>query len=152
MTHRISFQEIPQDLLNGLFKLSGALKKTGIDMKLAELMFYRASQINKCAMCLDMHHKELIHMGETEQRIHGVIAWAETPYYTEKEQAALALTEALTNINHDDVDDELFAKLKKHFSNEEIATLTIAIGQINIWNRINRAFKTVPGGYQVGQF
>jgi len=152
MTHRISFQEIPQDLLNGLFKLSGALKKTGIDMKLAELMFYRASQINKCAMCLDMHHKELIHMGETEQRIHGVIAWKETPYYTEKEQAALALTEALTNINHDDVDDNLFNELKKHFSNEEIATLTIAIGQINIWNRINRAFKTVPGGYQVGQF
>ena len=152
MTQRISFQELPKDLMTGLMKTGGYLKNCGIDQKLLDLLYYRASQINGCAMCLDIHYKEAIHHGEKEQRLHGVIAWRETPYFDEKERAALAFTEALTNANQQDINDDIYEALTEHFTTEEIATLTLAVATVNTWNRINKAFRTVPGHYQVGQY
>ena len=127
-------------------------KKSGADLKLLELMKYRISQINGCAYCLDAHHKESIHMGETEQRLHSLAVWRECPYYTDRERAALAFAEALTNTSREEVNDELFTTLEGLFTKAEIADLTVAIAQINAWNRINKAFRTTPGNYKVGQF
>lgn len=152
MTARIALQDLPKDLMTGLFKTGAFLKSSDIDERLLDLVYYRASQINGCAMCLDMHFKEAIHHGETHQRLHGVIAWRETPYFDEKECAALAFTEALTNANQQDISDELFENLEQHFTKAQIATLTLAIATINSWNRLNKAFRTVPGHYQVGQY
>lgn len=152
MTERISFQDLPKDLMTGLFKISTFLKKCDLDQKLLDLLYYRASQINGCAMCLDIHYKEAIHHGETHQRLHGVIAWRETPYFDDKERAALAFTEALTNANQQDISDKLYSALEAHFTKEQIATLTLAIATVNTWNRINKTFRTVPGHYEVGQY
>jgi len=151
MTQRISFQELPKDLFAGLFKTGMYLQNSDIDQKLLDLLYYRASQINGCAMCLDMHSKEAIHHGETHERLHGVIAWRETPYFDEKERAALAFTEALTNANQQDISDDIYAALEEHFTTAQIATLTLAIGTVNVWNRLNKTFRTVPGHYQVAQ-
>jgi AhpD family alkylhydroperoxidase len=152
MTQRISFQELPNELMNGLMKIGSYLKKCDIDQKLLDLLYYRASQINGCAMCLDIHFKEAIHHGETHQRLHSVIAWRETPYFDAKERAALAFTEALTNANQQDISDDIYDALTAHFTTEEIATLTLAVATVNTWNRINKAFRTVPVHYQVGQY
>ncbi|PSL32070.1 carboxymuconolactone decarboxylase family protein [Chitinophaga ginsengisoli] len=151
MTQRISFQELPKDLFAGLFKTGMYLQNSDIDQKLLDLLYYRASQINGCAMCLDMHSKEAIHHGETHERLHGVIAWRETPYFDEKERAALAFTEALTNANQQDISDDIYAALEEHFTTAQIATLTLAVGTVNVWNRLNKTFRTVPGHYQVAQ-
>lgn len=152
MTQRISFQELPKDMIAGLMKTGHYLNNSNIDQKLLHLLYYRASQINGCAMCLDIHFKDAIHSGETHQRLHGVIAWRETPYFDEKERAALAFTEAVTNANQQDISDNIYDALTEHFTTEEIATLTLAIATVNTWNRINKTFRTVPGHYQVGQF
>jgi AhpD family alkylhydroperoxidase len=152
MTPRISFQEMPKELMSGLMKISNHLKHCNLDQKLLDLLYYRASQINGCACCLDIHHKEAIHHGETQVRLHGVIAWRESPYYDEKERAALAFTEALTNANQQDVDDSIFESLTEHFTTEEITNLTMAIATVNTWNRINKTFRPVPGNYQIGQY
>ncbi len=152
MTERITLQTVPKGFADGLLKSEMYLKKSPLDHKLLELVKYRVSQINGCAFCLDMHHKEAIAMGETEQRLHSVAAWRECPYYSEKERAALAFAEALTHIAQRDIDDALYASLTKVFSTEEIADLALGIAQINSWNRLNRAFQTIPGGYKVGQY
>ena len=152
MTERITLQTAPKGFADGLLKSEMYLKKSPLDHKLLELVKYRVSQINGCAYCLDMHHKEAIAMGETEQRLHSVAVWRECPYYSEKERAALAFAEALTHIAQRDIDDALYASLTKVFSTEEIADLTLGIAQINSWNRLNRAFQTIPGNYQVGQY
>lgn len=152
MTARITLQDVSKGFAEGLLKSEFYLKKSPIDHKLLELIKYRVSQINGCAFCLDMHHKEALALGETEQRLHSVSAWRECPYYSEKERAALAFAEALTHVSQRDIDDELYESLTRVFSKEEIADLTLGIAQINSWNRINRAFLTVPGNYKVGQY
>jgi AhpD family alkylhydroperoxidase len=151
MTQRISYQEVNKGLMDGLMKTEFYLKKTTLDAKLQELMKYRVSQINCCGYCLDMHHKEAISMGETELRLHSLAAWREVPYYSEQERAVLAFAEVLTNASSQHVTDEVFNNLAAHFSKAEIADLTLAISQINTWNRINKAFGTIPGNYKVGQ-
>jgi len=151
MTQRISYQEANKGLMDGLMKTEFYLKKSTVDPKLRELMNYRVSQINSCGYCLDMHHKEATNMGETELRLHSLAAWREVPYYSEAERAVLAFAEVLTNANSQHVSDEVFNNLAAHFSKAEIADLTLAIAQINTWNRINKAFGTIPGKYQVGQ-
>jgi AhpD family alkylhydroperoxidase len=113
-------------------------------------MQHRVSQINGCGYCLDMHHKDAIHLGESELRLHTLPAWKECPYFTDKERAVLAYAESLTL--HADADDAVFDGLKPFFSMAEIADLTLAVAQINSWNRINKAFRSTPGNYQVGQF
>ena len=152
MEERISFQEVPQELFGGMNKSEMYLKSSGFDLKLMELVKYRVSQINGCAFCLDMHHKEAIHRGETELRLHSLAAWRDCPFYNEREKAAFAFAETLTNANKEEVSNEVHDNLLKHYTREEIAILTLCITQINGWNRINKAFHTVPGLYQVGQY
>jgi len=136
--------------MDGMMATERYLKKSTIDQKLLVLMQHRVSQINGCGYCLDMHHKDAIHLGETELRLHTLPAWKEVPYFTDKERAVLAFAEALTG--EIEVDDTVFNALKEFFTDAEIAALTVAVAQINSWNRINIAFRSVPGNYKVGQF
>ncbi len=152
MSERISFSALKPKLFKGLNDTEVYLKSTGFDLKLLELLKYRVSQINGCAFCLDMHYKEATHLGETQLRLHSLPAWRECPFYEKHERAALEYTEALTNMNFEDVNNTIYNNLAAHYSTEEIATLTIAITQINAWNRINVAFRTTPGNYKVGQY
>ncbi|MGN7823726.1 carboxymuconolactone decarboxylase family protein [Chitinophaga sp. 22536] len=147
MEARISFGDVKKGFADGLFK-TGAYLRQGLDQKLHELINTRMSQINGCAYCLDMHFKDATHIGETAQRLYSLPAWRETPYYSEAERAALAFAEAL-NANH--MDDETYDELAKHFSKEEIADIALSVAMIGTWNKLNIAFRTVPGGYSVGQ-
>jgi AhpD family alkylhydroperoxidase len=149
METRINVFEKGQKALSTLFGISGYLKKSTIEKQLLELVDFRVSQINKCAYCLDMHSKEARAAGETEQRLYGLSAWRETPYFTERERAALEWAEALTTAN---VTDEAYAIAKAQFSDDEMIDLTLGITSINTWNRINLAFPNTPGTYQVGMF
>lgn len=147
MTQRISFQETPRGFLDGLMKIGSFIGSSGLDPKLLHMLEYRVSQINGCAFCLDMHHKDAIHAGETEQRLHGLPAWRESPWYSEPERAALQFAEALTT--HCETDDATYEALTQHFSKEQIATLALTVAAINSWNRLNKAFRTTPGAYKV---
>lgn len=149
MEQRINFQAKGQNALKALFGVGAYLKKSSIEKNLQELIHFRVSQINKCAYCLDMHSKELREAGETEQRLYGLSAWRETPYYSDRERAALAWAEA---VNQCDIPDDVYEEVSAHFTEEELVDLTLTVGAINIWNRFNIAFRTVPGDYKVGQF
>jgi AhpD family alkylhydroperoxidase len=151
MTERISFQETSEGFIDGLMKTAFYLKKSGLDPKLLELLNYRVSQINGCAYCLDMHHKEAIHLGESELRLHSLAAWRETPYYTDQERAALSLAEVLTLVPQREVEESVYEILSKFFSKAQIADLTLSIALINAWNRLNKTFRPIPGNYAIGQ-
>ena len=125
-------------------------KSSGLEASLLELVRMRASQINGCAFCLDMHSKDARAEGETEQRLYCLPAWRETPFYLERERAALAWTEAVTQVADGHVPDEIFDVARKHFSEEELAHLTLAVVAINGWNRLAIAFRAVPGAYRPG--
>src|SRR5579883_1482968 len=124
------------------------LHQSGLEIPLLHLIKLRASQLNGCAFCIDMHWKDLRAIGENEQRLYGLDAWEESPYYTERERAALAWTEAVTNLHPGHVPDEVFEKARHEFSEKELADLTLAIATINVWNRLSIAGRTVPGTYQ----
>lgn len=145
---RISYGDTPPKLMQVMLKVQEYVDQSGLDHKLLELVRMRVSQINSCAYCLDMHLKEGIEAGETPLRLVSVSAWRETPYYTPKEQAALAFAETLTHLPEEQHSDHIHDELNKYFSKEEIANLTLAIVQINSWNRIVRSFGTVPGKFQ----
>ena len=115
-------------------------------------MYFRVSQINGCAFCLDMHSKDLRAAGESEQRLHMMAAWREAPIYTSRERAALAWAEAVTELNGNQVPDDVYNEVAAEFSEQEIIDLTIATIAINSYNRINVAFRTHAGAYQPGQF
>ncbi|MDQ2654277.1 MAG: carboxymuconolactone decarboxylase family protein [Chloroflexota bacterium] len=123
---------------------------TGLEPKLLELVKMRASQINGCAFCLDMHTKDARAMGETEQRLYLLPAWRETEFYSERERAALAWTEALTEIADERVPDEVYAEVRPHFTDDELAFLTLAVVAINSYNRFNIALRMPAGSYQPG--
>jgi AhpD family alkylhydroperoxidase len=110
----------------------------------------RASQINCCAYCLDMHSKDARAVGETEQRLYGLNAWRETPYYSARERAALEWTEALTRVSETGVPDDVYDRVREQFSEDELVHLSLAIVAINGWNRLNIAARTVPGDYVAG--
>jgi len=148
---RISLNETPQGMREVLLNVEQYIAKSGMDKKLLNLVKMRASQINSCAYCLDMHSKEALHAGETEQRLIALSAWRETSYYSEKERAALAFTEILTRLPEEQSSDHIHDEVSKYFSKEEIAYLTLCIAQINTWNRIVRSFGPVPGSYTVKQ-
>jgi AhpD family alkylhydroperoxidase len=118
------------------------------DRKLLNLAYLRASQVNGCAYCIDMHWKDLRAEGESEQRLYGLDAWAESPYYSDRERAALAWTEAVTRLTEGRVPDTVFEAARRFFSEAELADLTLGIVAINGWNRLNIAFRTPAGGYQ----
>ncbi|WP_028536490.1 carboxymuconolactone decarboxylase family protein [Paludibacterium yongneupense] len=126
----------------------GALEKqiarSTVEPALAELVRLRASQINGCAFCVDMHHRDARENGESERRLAAVVAWRETPFFTERERAALEWTEALTLIAADRVPDAVWDAVSPHFSPEQIVDLTLLIGTINAWNRFAIAFRKMP--------
>ena len=148
---RISQRELPQELIQTMMQVQQYIDHSGLDIKLLELVRMRVSQINSCAYCLDMHFKEGIEAGETPLRLISVSAWRETPYYSPKEQAVLAFAETLTRMPEEHHSDQIHEELNNYFSKEEIAKLTLAVIQINSWNRLTRSFGTIPGNYQVKQ-
>lgn len=149
MEARINVHEKGQNALKTLFAIGGYLKKSPLEKNLVELVLFRVSQINACAYCLDMHSKDARAHGETEQRLYGLSAWRETPYYNARERAALGWAEAVTKAV---IPDEVYNDTKQQFTDEEMIDLTFAITTINTWNRINLAFPTEAGTYQPGQF
>jgi AhpD family alkylhydroperoxidase len=148
---RINSIDLPQGMLPLMLNVEHYIDKSGIEKKLLNLLRVRASQINSCAYCLDMHYKDAIHAGETEKRLYSLFAWRETNYYSPKEQAALVFTETLPRLPEEENSDHIHDELEMHFSKQEIAMLTLAIAQINSWNRIVRSFGTTPGNYEVRQ-
>jgi AhpD family alkylhydroperoxidase len=124
------------------------LQECGLEQGLLHLIKLRASQVNGCAYCLDMHWKDLQAIGEKEQRMYSLDAWRECPYYTERERAALAWTEVVTLISVGHVPDAVYEEVRAHFSEKEMCDLTLAVAAINAWNRLAISSRTVPGGYQ----
>jgi AhpD family alkylhydroperoxidase len=129
--------------------LHAFLHRCGLERSLLELVKLRASQINGCAHCIDMHTKELRADGESEQRLYLLDAWEESPFYTARERAALAWTEAVTLVAQDHVPDAVYEQARAQFSEQELANLTLAVVAINGANRLNIAFRTVPGSHRV---
>jgi AhpD family alkylhydroperoxidase len=148
MKVRIDYQKVAREPLHSLLAIERYLAASGIDPKLLLLIKFRASQINGCAYCIDMHSKDARAAGETEQRLYELDAWRETPFYSERERAALEWTEALTLISQTHAPDDVFERVSAHFSEKEIVDLTYAISMINTWNRIAISFRAVPGEYQ----
>ncbi len=147
---RISFTEIPQEMMGKLFDLENYINNSGINMKLLELMRLRVAQINGCAYCVDMHHKELKNLEETDLRLSSLIVWEETNYFTDKERAVLHFTEILTKLNGKPIVDNDYEVIKSHFEKKEIVILTLAIAQINTWTRLMKTFQIEAGNYKVG--
>jgi len=135
--------------LKPLFGLATHLSKSTLDINLRELVNFRISQINGCAYCLDMHAKDARHRGETEQRLYGLSAWRETPFYSERERAALAFAEA---VNKAHVSDAVYAQAQAQFTEQELIDLTLVVTTIGTWNRLNITFTNAVGSYKVGQF
>jgi len=140
--------QVAPGAFEAMFGFSKYLQKCGLEESLLNLVYLRASQINRCAYCLDMHWKDLRAAGEGEQRLYGLDAWEESPYYSDRERAALAWTEAVTNVREGHVPDEVYERARMSFSEKELADLTLAVTVINSWNRLNIAARTVPGTYQ----
>lgn len=149
MKTRLDFEKVEPAAVRAVMELDKYVRSCGLDKSLLELIKIRASQINGCAFCIDMHTKDARQVGETEQRIYALNAWRETPFFTPPERAALALTEAVTLIAEDGVTDEIYNKASNHFSPEQIAQLLTAISTINVWNRLSIATQMMPGSYEV---
>lgn len=148
MTQRIDYKQVSQNALAGMFELERYLAKCSLEAPLIHLVKMRASQINGCAYCLDMHSKDARAEGETEQRLYGLSAWHEAPFYSGRERAALAWTEALTLIAKTHAPDEVYEEARKHFSDAELVDLTLAIVAINGWNRFAIGFRAEAGTYE----
>jgi len=138
---------IVPEALQALLALAAATKKAGIPARTLELVNLRASQINGCGVCVEMHARDLRKQGETDERLFTVSAWRDTPYFTDAERAALALTEAATRISdrEDPVSDEVWAEAARHYEQPALGALVIAIANINTWNRLNVATRQVAG-------
>jgi len=148
MEERIHYAKVAPLAYHAMLGLEKYLNECGLEEKLLHLMKLRASQINGCAYCLDMHWKDLKSIGETEQRMYSLDAWEESPYYTDRERAALAWTDVVTRVADTHVPDEVYEQAKKQFSEKELADLTVAVATINAWNRLAIAGRTTPGTYQ----
>lgn len=148
MEERFNIAKVAPGVYHAMLGLETYLKGCGLEEPLLHLLKLRASQINGCAYCLDMHWKDLAAIGEKEQRMYGLDAWRESPYYSERERAALAWTEAVTNIRDGHVPDEVYEQAKKQFTEKELANLTLAVAAINAWNRLAIASRAPAGTYQ----
>ena len=144
---RIDYRKLALDGFKALNPLVRYINNCGLEKSLLDLVFLRASQINGCAYCIDMHTKDARAEGETEQRLHALSAWRETPFYSDRERAALAWTEAITLVNRDHVPDDVYQETRRHFGEKEIVDLTLAVIAINSWNRLAISFRAVPGSY-----
>jgi AhpD family alkylhydroperoxidase len=147
MHTRINLMNVNTGILHAMLGLEKQVSRSGLDSKLLDLVRMRASQINGCAYCLDMHSKDARAAGETEQRLYGLNAGRETSYYSARERAALEWTEALTFVTEGHVPDEVYERVRQEFCEDELAHLSLAIVAINGWNRLNVAARTVPGDY-----
>jgi AhpD family alkylhydroperoxidase len=150
MEARIDLMKVNPGVIKAMLGLERQVRQAGLDQRLIDLVRMRASQLNGCAYCLDMHSKDARATGETEQRLYGLDAWRETPYYSARERAALEWTEALTLVAETRVPDDVYERVREQFSEDELVHLSLAIVAINGWNRLNVAARTVPGNYVAG--
>jgi AhpD family alkylhydroperoxidase len=148
MEERVSYATSAPGVYKTMLGVHQYLEHTGLDEELLNLVYLRASQMNGCAYCIDMHWKDLRAAGEPEQKLYMLNAWREWPQYTEKERAALEWTEAVTHLAGGEVPDNVYKAARAQFSDAELANLTLAVAAINSWNRLNVAFRTKAGGYQ----
>ena len=149
MQPRLDYKSVAPEALKPLLQLEAYLNhSSGLEPSLLDLVRLRASQINGCAYCIDMHSKDLRARGETEQRLYELNAWRETPFYSDRKRAALEWTEAITLISQNHVPDDVFKKVHQYFSDPELVNLTMVIVAINGWNRIAISFRVVHGSYQ----
>jgi AhpD family alkylhydroperoxidase len=148
MQARLDAQKVSPAAYQAMLGLERFVKQSKLEPALLQLVKMRASQLNGCAYCLDMHSKDARAEGESEQRLYALSAWKETPFFTDRERSALALTEAITLIGEGHVPDALYEQVNESFSNEELVNLTLAIITINGWNRLAITFRFVPGEYQ----
>ena len=145
MSQRLNFFEQSPELTKLLFEFSGAVKKSSLGNTLIDLVNIRASQINGCAFCLDMHCKEAKIHGEQELRLYHIAIWRESTLFSETERAVLEWTEAVTKLSEHGISDEIYNRVRAQLSEKQISDLTYAIGVINLWNRLNISFQSVPG-------
>jgi AhpD family alkylhydroperoxidase len=148
MQPRIDYHKAPPGAAKVMLELQHCVDKCGLEPALLALVKLRASQINGCAFCIDMQTKDARAMGETEQRLYALNAWHEAPFYTDREWAALARTEAVTLVTDGHVSDEIYAHGRQHISEQEVVNLTMAVVAINGWNRLAISFRWLAGDYQ----
>ena len=148
MQQRIEAVKVAPDAYKAMLNLENYVRQSDLESSLLGLVRMRASQINGCAYCLDMHSKDARAAGETEQRLYELDAWREAPFYSDRERAALAWTEAVTLVSQGHVPDDVYELARKQFSEKELVDLTIAVVSINSWNRFAISFRSVPGSYQ----
>jgi len=148
---RITYSNIPKGLFENLRTIENSIINSSLDRQLIELIRLRVSQINGCAYCVDMHHKELKHLNETDLRLSSLCVWKETPYFSDKERVVLQFADRLTKLNEGLISDEIYNPLLEFFSKEEICYLALSISQSNTWNRLMKTFGFTPGNYKVGQ-
>jgi AhpD family alkylhydroperoxidase len=148
MQPRIEYGKVAPGAVAAMSRLEQYVHESGLEPALVELVKVRASQINGCAYCIDMHSKNARSRGESEQRLYELVAWRETPFYTERERAALAWAEAVTQVSDGHVPDDVYEMARAQFSEKDLVDLTLAIVAINGWNRLAISFRTVPGTYQ----
>jgi len=147
MEERLNYGKAAPGVMRAMNGLESYLANCGLEPALKELVKLRASQINGCAYCIDMHSLDARAAGETEQRLYALNAWQETPFYSERERAALLWTEKLTLISVDRVPDEVYEQVRPHFTDAELSNLTLLVSTINAWNRFCISFRSVPGEY-----
>ena len=143
MKPRLEYFPKAPELMQAVLALNKAVEESGLERSLLHLLKLRASQINRCSYCVDMHAREAREEGESEQRLYLVAAWKESPLFTQHERAAFAWVEAVTLISQGGVSDEMYAATLKHFSGEELVKLTVAVAVINAWNRLSVSFRTI---------
>lgn len=150
MEQRLNYPTLAPEPIKAMYAIGNYLAGCGLEHGLLELVKIRASQMNGCAFCIDMHTQDARAAGETERRIYALNAWRETPFFTDRERAALAWTEALTHIGSG-VSDALYEETRQHFSEKELTDLSWAVITINGWNRAAISFRSVPGSYKPPQ-
>ena len=141
-------QDVAPDVYKTMLEVHKYLEHCGLERQLLDLVYLRASMMNGCAYCVDMHWKDLRASGEREDKLYMLSAWRESPIYSDRERAALEWTEAVTRLTDGDVPDPVYDRVKQRFTDVELANLTLAVATINSWNRLNVAFRRAPGGYK----
>jgi AhpD family alkylhydroperoxidase len=148
MEPRIEYAKVAPGTVQAMQALEGYVRQSGLESALLELVRVRASQINGCAFCIDMHTKDARAVGESEQRLYALDAWRETPFFSERERAALEWTEAVTRVSEGHVPDEVYERAREQFTEKELVDLTMAVVTINGWNRLAISTRALPGSYQ----
>ena len=151
MAARINYEKVAPGAIQAMRKVEEYVRGSGLERSLLELVKLRASEMNGCAYCVDMHTKDARSQGETEQRLYAVVAWRDAPFFTERERAALAWTEVVTWVSWQHAPDDIYQTARQHFSEKELVDLTMAVIAINGWNRLSIAFRREAGTYEPGR-